>query len=388
MPAQACATLRQIPLTNFVKLRKIRSVKNRLFLFLLVLCTTLPLTSCNQPKEIDLSRDFEGNAKPKAPKPRKPKPAPAKPAPSPKDKWWISRGGVSTHPYRPPSTPDLQIPAHLSSKSKHQLEKIKALGILTPPIKGSRVSVQDSHMPGSVRSYRKGYHEGLDFYPGTSGKEIAFDYPVVAVGRGRIVRIWSEESGAYKEPTTATRERLLAKANWKISGGLDPADLDTLRGRQVWIDLGNGVIARYCHLNRINPSLKLGQTVNPGEYLAHIGNSGTSNGARGTREDAHLHFELRIGDSFLGEGLDQDEARRAFQVVFPPTQDLSKTPPPQAKKPPAIRPPDPPPEEDLEPASVPPQETEPQRELPPEPPIRDEEFQPEISNSAPSEERL
>ena len=48
-----------------------------------------------------------------------------------------------------------------------------------------------------------------------------------------------------------------------------------------------------------------------GQLLGLVGNSGTSDGARGTKNGAHLHFEIIIqdenGERFLGQGLDHAE---------------------------------------------------------------------------------
>lgn len=231
--------------------------------------------------------------------------------------WARTRGGKVFEAMKPSAKEVAQAaPEGLPEKVREQLARLGRLTPLQSPIQGGHVSTQLSHMPGSRRPYRKGFHEGHDFYPNTSGRGIGYGSPVAAVGRGRVIRIWDEQHDGYKELDTSMREALLSKASWDTPGGLPPGDLDVLRGKQVWLDLGGGVVARYCHLSSVAEGLLLGEVVEAGTVLGFIGNSGTSNGAKQTQNDAHLHFELRLHESYLGEGLDQREAQLAFKAAF------------------------------------------------------------------------
>lgn len=243
----------------------------------------------------------------------------ASPKPGKDSAWFFHRGGATVRPYPAPSDGHEAPPGTLSAKASEQFEAVSSLMPLSPPLRGARVSTVLSHMPGSVRSYRKGYHEGHDFYPYASGGGFGYGSPVLAAGPGRVIRVWDERSG-YKEMNTKDRNALLATASWKLKGGLPPADLDVLRGRQVWVDMGGGVVARYCHLSAVAKGLEPGQEVLPGEVLGEVGNSGTSHGAEGNHGDAHLHFELRIGESYVGDGLTQAEARDLFRLLFGETK--------------------------------------------------------------------
>jgi len=51
--------------------------------------------------------------------------------------------------------------------------------------------------------------------------------------------------------------------------------------------------------------LKQGGFVKKGQIIGFVGNSGTSDGIKGTKEGAHLHFEIRIGDIRNGYYLEQ-----------------------------------------------------------------------------------
>ncbi|HKC90542.1 MAG TPA: M23 family metallopeptidase, partial [Candidatus Limnocylindria bacterium] len=87
------------------------------------------------------------------------------------------------------------------------------------------------------------------------------------------------------------------------------ATLDRIRGRQVWIDHGKGVITRYAHLSAVE-ALVVGQKIEAGSLIGAVGSSGYPQGG------PHLHFEVRIGDDFYGDGLGGEELLRAVARLF------------------------------------------------------------------------
>ena len=97
------------------------------------------------------------------------------------------------------------------------------------------------------RSHR---HAGIDF-DGNTGD------PVVAAGSGVVTHAGGAPSG--------------------YSG----------YGQMVLIDHGGGVTTLYAHLSRV--SVRVGQTVVPGDRIGNIGATGNVTGS-------HLHFEVRVGD--------------------------------------------------------------------------------------------
>ncbi|MCK4234712.1 M23 family metallopeptidase [candidate division WOR-3 bacterium] len=157
-------------------------------------------------------------------------------------------------------------------------------------------------LPNAPRKYRNGFHEGIDFYDGFCGVKIEEGTPVLSIADGKVIRVDKQ----YVEISIEKRDELLAEA---YNCGYTPdSTLDILRGMQVWIDHRNGIVTRYCHLSKINPGLK--GEVKKGEIIGFVGGSGTKS------KTPHLHFEIRIGEDFLGKGKSTDENLKLLEEIF------------------------------------------------------------------------
>ena len=169
-------------------------------------------------------------------------------------------------------------------------------GMFALPIEGGDTPSDPELLPGAPRDYRGGIHEGIDF-PAPS------ETPVLAAASGTVVRVdvsfldWNRE-----QQDVALYEALTL-------GYTPAATLDRIRGRQVWIDHGKGVITRYAHLFAVEP-LVVGQRIEAGALVGQVGSSGYPQGG------PHLHFEVRIGDDFYGDGLSGDVLVRAVSRLF------------------------------------------------------------------------
>lgn len=203
------------------------------------------------------------------------------------------------------------IPTELPQMTADQL--ISYLSFLGNPIKGAHVSTVDSSLPGASRAYRKGIHEGIDWYGGeTTGVPITKKTPVLSMADGVIVRI----DHNYKEMTPEQRQQFLDLG--KQNDGQTPQYvLDKLRGRSVWVQHDRGVMARYVHLDRVNMKLNVGQKVKKGEILGYVGNSGTSDGAKGNNEGLHLHLDIFIYGKWPWSPYTMKERRMILEKVFP-----------------------------------------------------------------------
>ena len=180
------------------------------------------------------------------------------------------------------------------------------------PHDGACLPSRDEVMPNAPRVYRNGTHEGVDFYHGDVCTEIGRGLPVRAMYEGVVTRAMHD----YRDITPHTVGTLAART--EAQGFSDPEALDVYRGRQVWIDHGNGVVTRYCHLDGIEPSVDIGVYVRRGDAIGGVGDSGTPESITDPGLELHLHAEVRIGDSFLGAGLPAAEVRALYDHLFSP----------------------------------------------------------------------
>ncbi len=176
----------------------------------------------------------------------------------------------------------------------------------TIPIVGACLSDFEGHLPGAPREYRDGIHEGIDFYSWAACTDVGFGEPVLAAKDGRVLR-------ADIDYSEITAEEIYAAEAIAYKG---PEILDRFRGRQVWLDHGNGVVTRYAHLSAIAFGIEEGTAVDSGRIIGFVGESGTPESVFAPGTDYHLHFEIRIGEDFLGVDLDPIEARLLYQDAF------------------------------------------------------------------------
>jgi murein DD-endopeptidase MepM/ murein hydrolase activator NlpD len=115
--------------------------------------------------------------------------------------------------------------------------------------------------------------------------------------------------------TPAERNQLLA-AGSKNDGQTPAYILDKMRGRQVWVQYGKGVMARFVHLSQIAPNIKVGHTIKAGELIGYAGNSGTSDGAKGNDQGVHLHLDLLLYGDWFWKDYTMHERREILDEVF------------------------------------------------------------------------
>jgi murein DD-endopeptidase MepM/ murein hydrolase activator NlpD len=167
-------------------------------------------------------------------------------------------------------------------------------------------------MPNAPREYRLGIHEGIDFYDGYNCVSIPRGTPVLAAKTGVVIRADHD----YQDITVEEMDALLARCQQQ--GYTDPAALDRLRGQQVWLDHGHGIVTRYAHLLAVEEGIEKGMVVEAGQVLGYVGNSGTPEGVTDPNLENHLHFEIRVGPTYLAEGLSPADTRRLCEKAFSP----------------------------------------------------------------------
>lgn len=175
------------------------------------------------------------------------------------------------------------------------------------PIRGACVTEFEGHLPSASRAYRNdGVHEGLDFYQWASCTTVNVATEIVAAKAGVVVR----SDVDYVDITPADWERF-QEANWQ-----GERILDELRGRQVWIDHGRGIVTRYAHLSAIADGIVKGVEVQQGQLIGYPGESGQQEVYANPGTDIHLHFEIRVGSSWLGQGMSPLDARDLYLQAF------------------------------------------------------------------------
>lgn len=182
------------------------------------------------------------------------------------------------------------------------------------PCPNVRVPEESYLLPNAPRSYRSGTHRGIDF-PTPYGAEVR------SIADGIVIRADHD----YREVTDEFRESLLQKAS---TLGRTPSDVfeHILLGKSVFIDHefeiipGKRLVSTYGHLSQIDDKIQVGLRVKRGQLLGLSGNSGTSDGAKGKRTGAHLHFEITVqdkdGERYLGQGMEYEELYNLLTAVF------------------------------------------------------------------------
>lgn len=191
----------------------------------------------------------------------------------------------------------------------HGVDLQRDLPDLTLPFPGGRLPNRPRSYPGARRLYRFGIHEGVDFYEGDA-PSLAYGSPVGAIAEGTVIRIDHD----FREMTPAEYVPIMNEI-YRLHSTPD-AYLDKLRGQQVWIEHAPGIVSRYAHLSSVAPDLQVGDEVVPGQRLGGVGVSGTSSGVYQSQSGFHLHWEIWIGERYLGHGLTLHETMRLWRVIF------------------------------------------------------------------------
>ena len=191
----------------------------------------------------------------------------------------------------------------ISDPLPHNPEIANTLTNFSLPIVGTQLTQRDFQMPGAPRHYRMGVHQGLDFYwrPGTA---------VYAIAPGKVIRATHDYA-----PITPEQVDQLRTENQERTYTSETA-LDIYRGRQVWIEHDNGIVTRYIHLSAIAPNLEVGSIIAQGQLLGEVGNSGSPSSLNSRFADSHLHFEMWVGDFYLGQFLRPIETRDWIEQLF------------------------------------------------------------------------
>ena len=182
------------------------------------------------------------------------------------------------------------------------------------PCDSVSLPIEPHFLPNSPRQYRNGIHRGIDF-------QANWGTPVTAVSDGIIVR----SDHHYDEVTPAFLKTMLENSK---RTGHTPSDIfnHVLLGRAVIVDHGFDLvpgyrtISIYAHLSDIYPHITRGYKIKQGEVFGMTGNSGLMPAAEGSKDIAHLHYELILqntdGEYYLGQNMDYDELLVLLSSIF------------------------------------------------------------------------
>lgn len=198
-------------------------------------------------------------------------------------------------------------PLGTGAAMRPQLYGVDVLAMLngmTSPIDGVQLNSYTRLYPGAARLYRLGIHQGIDFFGYRRG------WPVVVMADGVVVRA----SLVYDDVSANDFERMVAES--ELLGVTPQEYLERLEGKQVLIDHGNGILSFYAHLDQIAGGIVPGAMVQAGQPLGTVGVSGTLAESQPGTVGSHLHFEIRIGERYLGQGITIREAMWWLGEIF------------------------------------------------------------------------
>jgi murein DD-endopeptidase MepM/ murein hydrolase activator NlpD len=155
-----------------------------------------------------------------------------------------------------------------------------------------------------------GVHHGVDIYKVNGPKGFDEGHPVIAIASGLVVK----STIVYGEMTDDDFQNLLNQS--EALGQTPPEILDRLEGKQVVIDHGNGLRSVYAHLQAVAPGIVPGAHVEAGQVIGGVGITGTQAEGKPGTEAPHLHFEIWVGDRYLGFGLTLRETMWWFHQIF------------------------------------------------------------------------
>ena len=194
------------------------------------------------------------------------------------------------------------IPVESGSKPPELVE----VPTFAKPIPGLPVPTNPNLLPGAVRSYRGGRHEGVDFSckPGTEVLAAEAGWILSVDDRSNLPKVRRDELLAY-----CTRMKLTP-----------PEVLWVLHGRRIvichGIREGRLLTTSYSHLSSIRSVLKPGDAVERGEVIGTAGNSGTSHAYSSDGWGELPIFEIHLNGEPLGCNVGPSTAGDLYRAAF------------------------------------------------------------------------
>jgi hypothetical protein len=194
------------------------------------------------------------------------------------------------------------------------IDVIAALHGTTFPIEGATLPPWPRAYPGASRLYRLGVHQGLDIFAYNAPPGFGIGWPVLALAAGKVER----SILTYIEMSDEEFDQMTAQA--QALGQTPPDILERLSGRQVILDHGQGIRSVYSHLDEVAPGVVAGAQVQAGQLIGTVGVTGTQGEARPGTVGPHLHFEIWLGERYLGQGITLRETMWWYAQIYGPPE--------------------------------------------------------------------
>ncbi|HEC22913.1 MAG TPA: M23 family metallopeptidase [Chloroflexi bacterium] len=165
------------------------------------------------------------------------------------------------------------------------------------PIEEGTLPIWPRIYPGASRLYRLGVHHGLDLYSFNAPTGYGRGWPVIAPLEGRVARATIRYEGLSGEEF----DRITADA--RTLGATPPDTMELLAGKHVVIEHEGDISTVYMHLDALAPGIVPGAHVRAGQLIGTVGVTGTEGEGRPGASLPHLHFEIWVGERYLGEGI-------------------------------------------------------------------------------------
>lgn len=225
----------------------------------------------------------------------------------------IADGDLYVHP-GPQNGTGACAPPALGDDRRPRLFGVDVLGAMSEsvmPVEGEWELPPWARLyPGASRLYRSGVHEGLDLFGVSGPRGFQTGWPVLAAMDGRVTRA----SIGYVEMTEEQFDALLDEAD--RLGYTPDETLVKLSGKQIVLEHDNGLRTVYLHLDEIAPGVVTGARVRAGQLIGTAGVTGTEGEVNPGAVGAHLHFEIWVGDYYLGYGMTIREAMWWYAQIF------------------------------------------------------------------------
>ena len=204
-------------------------------------------------------------------------------------------------------------PQTIKNNDPFDQEMVKDLKLLLP-CEDIHVPKRGTRLPNAPRDYRSGTHRGIDFFAN-------WGTPVRAVADGSVIRA----DHHYLEVPAGFRSGLLS-ASSRV--GHTPSDIfnSVLLGKAIFLDHGFDLIPGfrtitiYAHLSSINKDVIPGSTIKAGHMIGQSGNTGTRESTLGTKNDAHLHWEMILQkgnkEIYLGKDMPYEQLYTMLDNIF------------------------------------------------------------------------